>query len=81
MGGNTWAKWAVRVLAAVYIMGGVVSLVAPEITGRFSRWFGTHPVLVRLDGVALIALGVLLGLREYREEGPPQPRWWRMFRW
>ena len=71
-----WAKWIVRTLAVVYIVGGVASLLAPEITGRFSRWFGNHPLLIRLDGIAIIALGVLLALREYREEEPPPP-WWR----
>jgi hypothetical protein len=71
-----WAKWIVRVLAAVYIVGGVATLFVPEVMGRFSRWFGNHPRLMRLDAVLIIALGAMLALREYREEKPPPP-WWR----
>ena len=72
-----WAKWIVRILAAVYIVvvGEAATLIAPEIKGRFARWFRTHPLLVRLDGIALIAIGTVLALREYREEEPPP--WWR----
>ena len=32
-----WAKWVVRVLAVVYIVGGVATLLAPEVMGRFTR--------------------------------------------
>jgi len=74
-----WPKRIVKVLAGVYIVGGWVSLFAPESTGRFSRWFGNHPLLIRLDGIALIALGTVLALREYREEEPPPPWWRRIF--
>ena len=73
-----WAKWIVRVLAALYIVGGAATLLAPESMGRFTRWFGDHPLLMRLDAVLVMALGALLALREYREEKPPPP-WWR--RW
>jgi hypothetical protein len=44
--------------------------------GRFARWFGNYPLYIRLDGIAVIALGTLLALREYREEESPPP-WWR----
>ena len=74
-----WAKWVVRVLAGVYIVGGAATLLAPETMGRFTRWFGNHPLYMRLDGIAVIALGVLLALREYREEKPPPPWWHRIF--
>jgi hypothetical protein len=75
-----WAKWVVRVLAVVYIVGGVATLLAPEAMGRFTRWFVNHPLLMRLDGLAVTALGALLALREYREEKPPPPWWQRIFR-
>ena len=53
-----------RVLAGVYIVGGVATLLAPEVMGRFTRWFGNHPRLMRLDAVLIMALGALLALRE-----------------
>ena len=74
-----WAKWIVRALAALYIVGGAATLLAPESMGRFTRWFGDHPLLMRLDAVLVMALGVLLALREYREEKPPPPWWRRIF--
>ena len=72
-----WDKWIVRVLAGAYIVGGVATLLSPEIMGRFTRWFGNHPLLMRLDALLIIALGVFLGLREYQQEQPPPPSWWR----
>ena len=74
-----WPKWIVRVLAGVYIVGGVVTLLAPEIMVRFTRWFVSHPRYVRLDGIAAIALGLSLAFREYRAETPPPPWWRRLF--
>ena len=74
-----WAKRVVKVLAGTYIVGGVATLLAPESMGRFTRWFGDHPLLMRLDAVLVMALGVLLALREYREEKPPPPWWRRIF--
>jgi len=71
-----WAKRIVRVLAATYVVAGAVTLFAPESMGRFARWFVNHPLYMRIDGLLAIALGVFLGLREYREEQPPPP-WWR----
>ena len=68
-----WYKWIVRVLAAVYIVGGAATLLTPESMGRFARWFANNPLYIRLDGIVLIALGALLALREYREEKPPSP--------
>lgn len=65
-----WAKWVVRVLAGVYIVGGLATLLSPEIMGRFTRWFGNHPLLMRIDAIAAIALGVFLGLRESQQEQP-----------
>ncbi len=73
-----WAKRVVRVLAGLYIVGGAATLIAPERMGRFTRWFGNHPLLMRLDAVLVIALGAVLALREYREE-PPPPWWKKMF--
>ena len=70
-----WTKWVVRVLAGAYIVGGAATLLTPETMCRFARWFGDHSLLMRLDGIALIALGTVLALREYREEEPPP--WWR----
>jgi len=75
------AKWIVRVLAVLYIVGGAATLIAPETMGRFTRWFGNQPLLMRLDAVLVIALGTVLALREYREEEPPPPWWKRMFSW
>ena len=75
-----WDKWVVRILAGVYIVGGVVTLLAPESMGRLARWFANNPLYMRLDGIAATALGVFLALREYREEEPappPPPPWWR----
>jgi hypothetical protein len=72
-----WDKWVIRTLAAVYIVGGVVTLVAPESMGRFARWFANKPLYMRLDGIALTALGIFLALRENREEESPPPPWWR----
>ncbi len=73
------AKWIVRVLAVLYIVGGAATLIAPESIGRFTRWFGNHPLLMRLDAVLVIALGTMLALREYREEKPPLPWWKKLF--
>ena len=53
-----WAKWIVRVLAGAYVVGGLATLLSPEIMGRFTRWFGDHPLLMRIDAIAAIALGV-----------------------
>jgi hypothetical protein len=39
-----WDKWVVRTLAAVYILGGVATLVTPERMGRFARWFADNPL-------------------------------------
>jgi hypothetical protein len=75
-----WTKRVVRGLAGVYIVGGAATLLAPATMGRFTRWFGNHPLYMRLDGIAVIALGVLLALREYREKEPPPPWWRRIFR-
>jgi hypothetical protein len=72
-----WDKWVVRVLAGVYVVGGLATLLAPEKMGRFARWFADKPLLMRLDGILATALGVLLALREAREEEPPPPPWWR----
>jgi hypothetical protein len=75
-----WDKWVVRVLAGVYIVGGVVTLLAPETMGKFTRWIGNQPRYMRLDAIAGIALGIVLAIREYREkEPPPQPWWSRIF--
>ena len=60
------------------VVGGVVTLLAPEAMGRFTRWFGNRPHLMRLDAALVTALGALLVLKEYREEKPPPP-WWQ--RW
>jgi hypothetical protein len=71
-----WDKWVVRTLAAVYILGGVATLITPERMGRFARWFADNPLYMRLDGIAVTALGVFLALRENQKEEPPPP-WWR----
>ena len=70
-----WDKWVVRSLAAAYIVGGVATLLAPESMGRFARWFADNPLYMRLDGIAVTALGVFLALRE-NQKGEPPP-WWR----
>ena len=63
-----WDKWIVRILAGWFIVGGAVTLLAPESMGRFARWFANNPLYMRLDGMLAIALGVWLALREYRGE-------------
>ena len=70
-----WDKWVVRTLAAAYIVGGVATLLAPESMGRLARWFADNPLYMRLDGIAVTALGVFLALRENQKEEPPP--WWR----
>ena len=75
-----WDKWVVRILAGAYIVGGVATLLFPEIMGRFTRWFGDRPLLMRLDAVAVIGLGVLLARREYQQKQPSPPWWQRIFR-
>jgi hypothetical protein len=74
-----WDKWVVRVLAGVYIVGGVVTLLAPETMGKFTRWIGNKPRYMRLDAIAGIGLGTVLAIREYREKEPPPPWWSRIF--
>jgi hypothetical protein len=66
-----------RLLAILYIVGGAVALLVPESMGRFARWVADNPLYMRLDGMAGIALGLWLALRQYREEQPPLPRWQR----
>ena len=63
-----WDKWVVRRLAAAYIVGGVVTLIAPESRGRFARWFADNPLYMRLDGILVTALGVFLAFSSLKGE-------------
>jgi len=71
-----WDKRIMRLLTILYIVGGAAALLAPESMGRFGRWVSDNPLYMRIDGMAGIALGVWLALREYRKEESPRP-WWR----
>ena len=42
----------------------------PEGLRRSTSWQSDHPLLMRLEGAASVAMGVLLALRQYRE--PPR---------
>jgi uncharacterized protein YjeT (DUF2065 family) len=63
-----WDKRIMRLLTIVYIVEGVVLLLAPKSMSRFTRWFGDNPRYMRLGGIVAIALGIWLGLRQYQEE-------------
>ena len=71
-----WDKWLLRVLAIVYIVEGVIILLAPESMSKFTSWFADNSRNMRFGGVLAIALGSLLALSEYQQEQPPQP-WYR----
>jgi uncharacterized protein YjeT (DUF2065 family) len=71
-----WGKRLLRLLAAVYIVEGIVIVLAPQSMVNFTRWFADNPRNMRLGGVLAIAVGILLALSQYREEQTPQP-WWR----
>ncbi|HEY6749961.1 MAG TPA: hypothetical protein VI027_01385 [Rubrobacteraceae bacterium] len=74
-----WDKRIMRLLAILYLLGGVAALLAPESMGKFGRWVADNPRYMRVDGMVGIALGLWLALRQYREEQrPTQPRWWRI---
>jgi uncharacterized protein YjeT (DUF2065 family) len=71
-----WDKWLLRLLAIVYIVEGVIILLAPESMSKFTSWFADNPRNMRFGGILAIALGSLLAFSEYRQEQPPQP-WYR----
>ena len=69
-----WAKRIVRVLAAVYVVGGLATLLAPESMGRFTRWFGNlQPLYMRLDALLIIALRSLPRTKRVSGGGTPAP--------
>ena len=74
-----WGKRIMRLLAIVYIVEGVVAILAPESMSRVTHWFVKfvdHPRYMRLGGIIPLALGIGLAFSQYQEEQPPQP-WYR----
>jgi uncharacterized protein YjeT (DUF2065 family) len=71
-----WDKLIPKLLSIVYIVEGIVLLIAPESMIKFTRWFADNPRNMRLGGILAIAVGILLALSQYQEEQPPQP-WYR----
>jgi uncharacterized protein YjeT (DUF2065 family) len=74
-----WDKRMMRLLAIVYIVEGVVAILAPESMSRPTHWFVKvvdNPRNMRLGGIVPIALGIWLAFRQYQEDQPPQP-WYR----
>ena len=74
-----WDKRIMRLLALVYIVEGVVAILAPESMSRPTHWFVKvvdNPRNMRLGGIVPIALGIWLAFRQYQEDQPPQP-WYR----
>jgi uncharacterized protein YjeT (DUF2065 family) len=74
-----WDKRIMRLLAIVYIVEGVVAILAPESMSRLTHWFVKfvdNPRYMRLGGIVPIALGIWLAFRQYQEDQPPQP-WYR----
>jgi uncharacterized protein YjeT (DUF2065 family) len=63
-----WDKRIMRLLTILYIVEGVVALLAPESMSRFTRWFVDNPRYMRLGGIVAIALGIWLALSQYQEE-------------
>ena len=74
-----WDKRIMRLLAIVYIVEGVVAILAPESMSRPTHWFVKfvdNPRNMRLGGIVPLALGIWLAFRQYQEDQPPQP-WYR----
>jgi uncharacterized protein YjeT (DUF2065 family) len=74
-----WDKRIMRLLALVYIVEGVVAILAPESMSRPTHWFVKvvdNPRNMRLGGIVPLALGIWLAFRQYQEDQPPQP-WYR----
>ena len=88
--GMRYAMWTKRIkdiIAMLLIGDGALTLIGarnralvwrfgPEGLRKSASWQAEHPLLMRLEGMASIAVGVWLALRQYRE--PPRP-WYR--RW
>ena len=77
-----WPKRIKDLLAMLLIGDGVLTVIGarnralvwrfgPESLRRSTSWQADHPLLMRLEGMASIAVGVWLALRQYRE--PPRP--------
>jgi uncharacterized protein YjeT (DUF2065 family) len=74
-----WDKRIMRVLAILYILEGLVAILAPKSMIRPTRWFVgflDNPRYMRFGGIIPLTIGVWFALRQYREEQPPQP-WYR----
>jgi len=71
-----WDKTIMRLLTIVYIVEGAAALLAPESTGKLTRWFANNPRYMRLGGIGVIGLGVWLALQQYQQETLPRP-WYR----
>lgn len=74
-----WDKRIMRLLAIVYIVEGVLAILAPESMSKPTHWFlrfVDNPRYMRLGGIVPIALGIWLAFRQYQEDRPTQP-WYR----
>ena len=74
-----WDKRMMRLLAIVYIVEGVVAILAPESMSKLTHWFVRfidNPRYMRFGGIVPIALGIWLALRQYQEKQSQQP-WYR----
>jgi uncharacterized protein YjeT (DUF2065 family) len=72
-----WDKWLLRLLAIVYIVEGVIILLAPESMSKFTSWFADNPRNMRFGGILAIALGIALALSQHQQEHPPPQPWYR----
>lgn len=77
-----WPKRIKDLLAVLLIGDGVLTVIGarnralvwrfgPESLRRSTSWQADHPLLMRLEGMASIAVGVWLALRQYRESSRP----------
>ena len=76
-----WAKRIKDIAAMLLIGDGTLTIIGareralvwrfgPERLRKSTIWQADHPGLMRLEGAASVALGVLLAWRQYRE--PPR---------
>jgi uncharacterized protein YjeT (DUF2065 family) len=63
-----WDKRIMRFLSIVYMVEGLVLLLAPESMIKFTRWFAHSSRNMRLGGIIALAVGILLALSQYKEE-------------
>jgi hypothetical protein len=77
-----WTKRIKDIIAMLLIGDGALTLIAarnralvwgfgPERLRKSASWQADYPLFMRLEGMASVAVGVWLALRQYRE--PPRP--------